>query len=55
MDQMFIKIDKNITKEHEVIMFGNIISIDDVASRLETINYEVICQISYRVPKKYIK
>lgn len=55
MDQMFIKIDKNVTKEDKVIMFGNIISIDDVAARLETINYEVICQISYRVPKIYIK
>jgi alanine racemase len=55
MDQMFIRIHENITKEHDVIMFGNIISIDDVASRLGTINYEVICQISYRVPKIYIK
>ena len=55
MDQMFIKIDESITKQHKVIMFGNQISIDDVASRLGTINYEVVCQISYRVPKIYIK
>ena len=55
MDQMFIKIDSGISKNDEVIMFGNLISIDDVASRLDTINYEIICQISYRVPKKYLK
>lgn len=55
MDQMFIKIDKDITKNDRVIMFGNLISIDEVAKRLDTINYEIICQISYRVPKKYLK
>lgn len=55
MDQMFIKIDKSVNKEDDVILFGNLISIDDVAKRLETINYEIICQISYRVPKIYIK
>ena len=55
MDQMFIKIDKNITKKDDVILFGGIITIDEVAARLDTINYEIICQISYRVPKIYIK
>lgn len=55
MDQMFIKIDEDVSKEEDVIMFGNLISIDDVATRLGTINYEVVCQISYRVPKIYIE
>ncbi len=55
MDQMFIKIDESITKKDNVILFGNLITIDEVASRLDTINYEIICQISYRVPKIYIK
>lgn len=55
MDQMFIRIDKSITKKDDVILFGNLITIDEVASRLDTINYEIICQISYRVPKIYIK
>ena len=55
MDQMFIKIDKSIKKNDSVIMFGGLISIDEVASRLDTINYEIICQITYRVPKIYIK
>jgi len=55
MDQMFIKIDNTITKKDDVIMFGGLISIDEVAKRLNTINYEIICQITYRVPKTYIK
>lgn len=55
MDQMFIKIDEKVTKEDDIILFGNLISIDEVAERLDTINYEIICQISYRVPKIYLK
>ena len=53
MDQMFIKIDSTITKEDDVILMGGLVSIDEVAERLETINYEVVCQITYRVPKIY--
>ncbi len=53
MDQMFVKIDDTITKEDDVILMGGLISIDEVANRLETINYEIICQITYRVPKIY--
>ena len=55
MDQMFIKIDNTITKNDDVIMFGGLISIDEVANRLNTINYEIVCQITYRVPKIYMK
>ncbi len=55
MDQMFIRIDENIRKTDDVILFGGIVSIDEVADRLDTINYEVICEITSRVPRKYIK
>jgi len=55
MDQMFIKVDNSVTKNDEVILFGGLVSIDEVAERLETINYEVICSISDRVPREYIK
>lgn len=55
MDQMFIKIDNTITINDKVILFGGLVSIDEVAKRLNTINYEIICQITYRVPKTYIK
>ena len=55
MDQMFIKIDDTITKEDDVILFGGLVSIDEVATRLNTINYEIVCQITSRVPKVYLK
>lgn len=54
MDQMFVKIDNSVSKDDDVILFGGLVSIDDIAERLDTINYEVVCQITYRVPKKYI-
>lgn len=55
MDQSFIRINENIVKENDVVLFGGIISIDEVADRLETINYEVVCQVTSRVPRIYIK
>ena len=55
MDQMFIKIDEKVLKTDEVILFGGLITTDEVADRLDTINYEVICGITSRVPRKYIK
>ena len=55
MDQMFIKIDDTITKDDTVVLMGGVVSIDEVANRLETINYEIICQITYRVPKVYLR
>ncbi|MDC0558883.1 alanine racemase [Candidatus Izimaplasma bacterium] len=55
MDQLFIKIDDTISREDKVTLFGGLITIDEVAKRLDTINHEVICQITNRVPKIYIK
>ena len=55
MDQTIIRINSSIIKEDKVILFGGIVTIDEVAKRLDTINYEVICQITSRVPKVYIK
>jgi len=55
MDACFIKIDETVKLGDIVTLFGGLISVDDVAKRLDTINYEVTCQISYRVPKIYIE
>ena len=55
MDQMFVKINENIMKTNDVILFGGLVTTDEVAKRLGTINYEVICSITYRVPRRYIK
>ena len=51
MDQMFVKINENIHIDDKVVLFGGLISIDEVAERLDTINYEIICQITSRVPR----
>ncbi len=39
----------------EAILFGsNLITGDDAAKHLNTINYEVTCLISNRVPRVYV-
>ncbi|MCF7926421.1 MAG: alanine racemase [Candidatus Izimaplasma sp.] len=53
MDQMFIKIDESVSKQDDCILFGGLITIDEVAKRLHTINYEIICMITKRVPRVY--
>lgn len=55
MDQLFVKIDSSISKEDTVTLLGGLVSIDEVAERLDTINYEIICQITSRVPKIYLR
>lgn len=55
MDACFIKVDDSVNIGDEVIIFGGLVTCDDVAKRLKTINYEVTCQVSYRVPRIYIK
>ena len=58
MDQCMINItDLNAKEGDEVILFGEkegvSISIDEVASYIGTINYEVVCMINKRVPRVY--
>ncbi len=60
MDQMMIRasLDADIEIGDEVILLsGNYdkISADDLAEKLETINYEVLCMFSRRLPRLYIK
>jgi len=53
MDQMFVRLKENTELNTKVVLFGGLISIDEVANRLDTINYEIICQITSRVPRVY--
>lgn len=55
MDACFVKVDDSVHEGDEVTLFGGLISIDEVSDRLETINYEVVCQVSNRVPRKMRK
>jgi alanine racemase len=60
MDQSMIDVTHidNINIGDEVIIFGsdgnNTITVDSVAHLLGTINYEVVCSVSRRVPRAYI-
>jgi len=38
----------------EVILFGEGISVDEVAAKIGTINYEVVCAVGKRVPRLYL-
>ncbi|PYZ92115.1 alanine racemase [Salipaludibacillus keqinensis] len=59
MDQMMISLDTPVSEGTKVTIIGrdedDYISVDEVARRLDTINYEIPCVISYRVPRAMIK
>ena len=58
MDQCMIDVTNvnNIDRGDEVIIFGKTgVTIDDLASWLETINYEVSCVIGKRIPRIYTR
>jgi alanine racemase len=61
MDQCMIDITgiEDVKVGDEVVLFGqqgdNFISIDEVAKKLGTINYEIVCMISRRIPRVYVR
>jgi alanine racemase len=61
MDQCMIDVTgiDDVNVGDEVVLFGkqngNFIHIDELADKLGTINYEIVCMISKRVPRVYIK
>lgn len=60
MDQCMIDVTGlDVKMGDEVILYGadadQVISIDEIADKLNTINYEVVCMISKRVPRVYKK
>ncbi len=57
MDSCMIDITniKNVNVEDIVEIFGNEISVDEVAIQMGTINYEILCMVAKRVPRVYIK
>ena len=47
---------KNVKIGDEVIIWDNKkITLDDLANKCDTINYEILCTVSSRVPRKFIK
>jgi len=61
MDQCMIDVTgvDGVSRGDEVVLMGTdgiqTISIDEVAQKLGTINYEIVCMIGKRVPRVYIK
>ncbi|HEY8391519.1 MAG TPA: alanine racemase [Capillibacterium sp.] len=59
MDQCMVEVgDAPVHVGDEVVLIGRQggkeITVEEVAAHLETINYEVVCQISARVPRVYV-
>ena len=59
MDQCMIKLPENTPNHTEITLIGNSdgqeITADEIAAKLETINYEITCMIASRIPRVYIK
>ncbi len=57
MDQTVVDVSgiSDIKIGDEVLLFGKELSADDVASLCDTISYELVCGVSHRVPRVYIK
>ncbi len=55
MDACFVKVDDQVKIGDTATIFGGMITIDHVAKRLKTINYEVVTSISYRVPRVMVE
>jgi alanine racemase len=55
MDFCMVNVDNipQVAVGDEVILFGNEPSVDELAQICNTINYEIICGISSRVPRVY--
>jgi alanine racemase len=56
MDQCMIDVTgMDLQMGDEVYLFGPNLPIDEVASQLETINYEIVCMMNKRIPRVYKK
>jgi len=59
MDQFMVRLDQHYPVGTKVTLIGKQmdqeITIDEIANYLDTINYEIPCMISYRVPRIYVK
>ena len=54
MDQMMVLVDDDVKVGDEVIIYGEGITVDDVAKYNKTSPYKVLCDIGRRVPRVYI-
>lgn len=54
-----IELKDNLPVGEPVVLIGkqgeDMVSVDEIAKRLETINYEVTCSIGHRIPRVYME
>lgn len=55
MDQMMVKVDDDVHLHDLVEIFGEHISLAQMAKELSTIPYEIVCLVSERVERIYVK
>jgi alanine racemase len=57
MDQMSVDVTDidGVKQGDEVILFGKTLPVEELADICDTINYEIICGISPRVPRITVK
>ena len=55
MDMLFVKVDDNVKLFDKVEIIKDKKQIVDIAKQLDTIVYEITCNISKRIPRVYIK
>lgn len=53
MDMLFVLIDEKVKINDEVLIIKDNNHINEIANYLDTINYEVMCDVSSRVERKY--
>lgn len=54
MDRFMIRLPKAYEVGTEVTLIGGPVAIDELANYLETINYEIVCQFTSRLPRHYV-
>ena len=55
MDMLFVKVDNSVNVGDEVVILKDKEHILEVSKHMNTIPYEILCSISKRVPRVYIK
>lgn len=46
---------KDVRPGEEVVLFGENPPVDEIARKIGTINYEVVCAVGKRVPRIYVQ
>ncbi len=57
MDMCMIDVSQagDVKPGDEVILFGEELSVDEIAAKVGTINYEIVCAVGKRVPRVYVE